>query len=171
MNFTAQIIINVLTSSIVSVFVIFILRTYISEKIKSGIKIEYDRKLEDFKSKIKHLEFIRNSRYEALKYLISIYYKIYPELRSPDMEWEDALSDIAEDFKNHKKLLKDFMKSYGHVMDKESTELIEFGILQCEQGIFEDQHNQLEHADKLIKSIIKVKETLSNTLNSGVVEM
>lgn len=171
MNFTSQIIINVFTSSIVSAFVIFVFRTYISEKIKSSIKSEYDRKLEDFKSKIKQLEFLRDSRYEALRDLISIYYKIYPELRFPDMEWEDALSDIADDFKNHKKLLTDFMKSHGHVMDKELTELIEFGILQCEQGIFEDDHNQLKHADKLIKSVIKVKETLSNTLNSGVAEM
>jgi hypothetical protein len=89
MNISTQILLNIITSSGVSALVVFGLRTYISEKIKSSIKNEYDKKLEDFKSKIKQIEYLRNNRYDALKALNSIYYRISPEKRHPDMEWDE----------------------------------------------------------------------------------
>ena len=53
MNIEVQIVINILISSFVSGLIIFLSKTYISEKIKGRIKFEYDNKLETYKNELK----------------------------------------------------------------------------------------------------------------------
>lgn len=165
MTLTQQIIINILTSSSISALVVFGLRTYLSEKIKASIKSDYDKKLEDFKSKIKQSEYIRNNRYAALKELYVLYDQICPEKTHPDMDWEDALSDITCGFESHSKQLKKFVRDYGFILDKDISELISDSISYAQNGKFEEDYHQYDYAKKLYESVKEAKEKLFNQLN------
>ncbi len=80
---------------------------------------------------------IVSQRLKALQEMWALRHRISPPKRHPDMEWDEALEDIALDLDKHAKSLKDINQRLGSTLPKEVTNLLESAEAAALDGSFE----------------------------------
>ncbi|WP_419317775.1 hypothetical protein ACN2C7_14835 [Caulobacter sp. ErkDOM-E] len=94
-----------------------------SQRLLQAHKSELDQALESHKSqlsketethklKLKREELIFQREVEAAQAFMSMWRAVWPRYRMPDMDWDDACSDAAEDFGLYEKILEDFLEQH-----------------------------------------------------------
>lgn len=80
---------------------------------------------------------IATERLKALQEMWALRHRILPAKRHPDMEWDEALEDIAVDLGKHAKSLKDINQRLGSTLPKEVGDLLESAEAAAVDGSFE----------------------------------
>lgn len=87
--------------------------------------------LEVHKQKLKNSEFIFREQYHAVLELYQIKKDMVPEKRHPDMEWEEALEEMAQSANGTRKQLENFTRKYFAVLSPGVVEKMESACSYC----------------------------------------
>jgi hypothetical protein len=80
---------------------------------------------------------IASQQLKALQEMWALRHRIFPPKRHPDMEWDEALEDIAIDLAKHAKSLKDINQRLGSTLPQEVTILLESAEAAAVNGSFD----------------------------------
>lgn len=103
-------------------------------KIKS-IESKLSQYLEVHKQKIKNSEFFFQRQYEASQELYKLKVDMMPPHSHPDMDWHDALEEMANGLEKTYKSLRDFLNKYFTVLSPDILEKIESAKSNAEEGM------------------------------------
>ena len=106
-----------------------------AERILTNEKAKYAEELEAFKNrlsleaeshkiKLKKSEFIFSKEFEAASKLVSLNRDIVPSYSHPSMDWYDACDDIARDFDDTEKILRQYLKEHGAILPSSVKHLV-----------------------------------------------
>lgn len=95
------------------------------------LKSKLNQDTESYKIKLKKSEFLFQKEFEAASKLVEFRQSILPEHYSPRMDWGDVEIDIANQFGNIEKYLKNFLGLHGAILSKEIKELVELSIYKA----------------------------------------
>jgi Tfp pilus assembly protein FimV len=84
-----------------------------TERLKAELAIE----TETHRLKLKKMEILTNKEIEAAGEFISLHRNIRPSYSYPDMDWAEALEEVATEFGKIERLLGDLLVSYGAVIE------------------------------------------------------
>jgi hypothetical protein len=151
----------------------FIINPYFNsrlEKIKKDNEIEIskvqgtiDIKIELEKLKSKNTEIYFQKQLEAMKELYKLRSKILPNYRMPDMEWDDACSDIAHNFKQIEEDIENYLIEYFSVLQKNIIDKLDSAKNSASEGKFESDPTDLkcyQLADNLWKRVEEANSEL-----------
>lgn len=124
--------------------------------------------------------FLIERKISSLHNLQFIYNYILPEKIFPDMDWSDALYDIALRFSSIKNRIFDFLKEYSGFIDKNLENKLNICMNYCTEGNFEFDINSssltsdgYNIAEKLYKNFSEVlesyKDMIRNELNNNFI--
>ncbi|MBK1653013.1 hypothetical protein [Halorhodospira halochloris] len=119
--------------------------------------------LEVHKQKLKNSEFIFREQYHAVLQLYKLKKDMVPEKRYPDMEWGDALEEMAQSANETRKQLEAFREKYFAVLSPGVVEKLESASSSCIDAELEGPDfpgtqfidlafNRIEECTSLLKS-------------------
>ena len=103
-------------------------------KIKA-IESRLNQYLEVHKQKIKNSEFFFQRQYEASQELYKLKVDMLPPFRHPDMDWGEALEEMARRLEVTHNSLRDFLNSYFTVLGPDVLEKLESARNEAEEGM------------------------------------
>ena len=120
-------------ASIATPILIYIIKVKVWKDLKS-FESSLSQYFEIHKQKIKNSELFFQKQFEASQALYKIRAEMLPAFSFPDMEWDDALSNMANDLTKTHKSLQKFNSEYYTVLKPEILEKLEFATHQAEEG-------------------------------------
>ncbi|MBW2344362.1 MAG: hypothetical protein JRF53_10200 [Deltaproteobacteria bacterium] len=100
-------------------------------------KKELNKELSVFETRLKNSIFYFSRQFEALSALYELFYGLLPTKTHPEMEWEDACSEIALDFEQLEKDLNYYLAKHTAVLETDVIDLIREADHLCAEGKFE----------------------------------
>jgi len=104
------------------------------ENMKS-LESRINQSLEVHKQKVKNGELFFQKQFEASQELYRIKTDMMPPYRHPDMDWHEAIEEMANGLENTHKLLREFMNSYFTVLKPDILEKLETAAGDAEEGM------------------------------------
>ncbi len=124
-----------------------------------SIESQIDQSLEVHKQKIKNSEFFFKMQYQASCDLYKIKSEMMPPYRFPDMDWGDALGEIATDLGGISAKIKSYLNDYYTVLPPDVFEKLESAFHNAEEGsLYGDEGPGIQCADFAYE---KIKECTS----------
>ena len=80
--------------------------------------------IESYKIKLKKSEFIFQKEFEAASEFVAMLRSFLPSYRHPDMCWNEACDEIAQDFEKIETALGAYLSKHGAVLQDEIKEII-----------------------------------------------
>ncbi len=103
---------------------------------------------------------------EALNELWAFRHRFVPRMRHPDMDWDEALEDIALDLNNHAAFLHDAIGRMGAILPHEVTDLLQSAAAEAEQGAFGvSLTDDFEVPRKACKAAGRMYDLLTDAIN------
>lgn len=87
-------------------------------------KSQLTRDVESLKMKLAKSQFMFEKEYEALSALLTLQQEHSPPHSHPDMEWSDACDEIARDFADIERNIKNYLIKHGAVLQKDIRDLL-----------------------------------------------
>ena len=123
---------------VVGILVFQFLAIYVfGERLKNSIMTQYNKSLESYKDELLRKKIIFEEQLLAYKKFSSIKYEIYPEKSHPDMDWGEAVQQIAMGFSGHYRLIKEFQIEYSAILPDSLRNKVEHCSYMCTDGGFE----------------------------------
>ncbi len=101
-----------------------------------SIKTENAKEIEKYKDNLLRKKIIFEEQLTAYNKLRRFLYVIRPEKKHPEQEWDEALADIALNFKTHGKELREYLIEYSGVLPEDVRGSMESCYYACEEGKF-----------------------------------
>lgn len=130
------------------------------ENIKS-VENKLNQYLEVHKQKIKNWEFFFQKQFDASQDLYIIKTDMMPPYSHPDMDWHDAIKEMANGLDKTHKSLREFINNHFTVLNPDILEKLESAAGNAEEGMLyggsddddgcEPGNQCAEHAYNLIK--------------------
>jgi hypothetical protein len=92
------------------------------------------RSVESYRVQLKKSEFFFEREYAAALDLSAIVSTVIPRPSHPDMDWEDAMQVVVDDFAKTERRLAAFLTSHGPVLTDDERELLGRIISIANQG-------------------------------------
>lgn len=157
----------------------FLIKTLVESGIKKTIELNFNKHLETYKTTLsKELEGLKSSlknsevffvrQLEAQSMLRSIFRKILPKRRTPDMDWYEACEAIANSFSEHANRLHEYLCSYDAVLPATVREKIEEAERIATDGTFQFSWDSHGGNAQPTDEAIKTAEELYNRLNEAI---
>lgn len=153
-------------------------KRYLEKKLESekainqanikAIESKLNQSLEVHKQKIKNWEFFFQRQFDASQELYKIKSEMMPPYSHPDMEWDDALIEMANNLGKTHASLRKFLKDYFTVLDPSILEELELAAGHAEEGMLfgggdgdprepgircaQSVYNRIKECSSLIKS-------------------
>lgn len=130
----------------------------------SKIQGTIDIKIEIERLKSKNTELYFQKQLEAMKELYKLRSKILPNYRMPDMEWDDACQDIANNFKEIEEDIENYTIEYFSVLSNDIINKLDNAKHSAAEGKFKDSNNfkSYQLADSLWKRIDEANSELKS---------
>ncbi|WP_375049484.1 hypothetical protein [Bradyrhizobium sp. 8-10B] len=139
---------NATVAGVVATAVILFLRHTVKTGIEEGVKFGFSKALEEHKehlsealeaakTSLKFSEARFSKQFEALVALREYFRDIRPRKRFPDMEWDDALGDIADGLSKYYDNLRDFLYKHEAVLPTPVLEALENAMYCADEAQFE----------------------------------
>lgn len=136
----------------------FLVKTLVKSGIESAVKLNFDKHLESYKSELtgeieklrlalRKSETIFSQQFAALVELRRISRNLIPRKKHPDMEWEEALEDVASSFSTHAEVLDEFLCKHQAVLPDDVLRKIEHAANLANDGTFEFNWNRNDGAE------------------------
>jgi len=128
-------------------------------KYRNSIEAKLSQYFEIHKQKIKNSEFFFQKQFEASQALYKIKSEMMPPYRHPDMDWHEAIQEMAGNLGKTHNSIREFLKSYFTVLSPEVLEKLESAASNADEGslygggedICEPGNQCAEHAYNMIK--------------------
>jgi hypothetical protein len=157
----------------------FLIKTLVETGIKKTVELNFNKHLETYKTTLsKELESLKSSlknsevffvrQLEALSMLRSVFRKILPKRRTPDMDWYEACEEIANSFSKHAERLHEYLCTYDAVLPAAVREKIEEAERIATDGTFQFNWNSQKSDAEPTDEAIKTAEELYNVLNDSI---
>lgn len=157
----------------------FLIKVLVESGITKTVELNFNKHLETYKTTLsKELESLKSSlknsevffvrQLEALSMLRSIFRKILPKRRTPDMDWYEACEEIAHAFSNHAERIHEYLCSYDAVLPSTVREKIEEAERIATDGTFQFEWNSKKGDAEPTDEAIKTAEELYNALNEAI---
>lgn len=128
------------------------------------LKNELAHTIESYKVRLKKSEFLFQKEYEAASAFTALYRAFYPKSNRPDLEWEDALEMIANDFGKTEDALEFFLTAHGAVLLTPERESLDKAIAIASEGKFDtgdyDPRQSSSMANSLYETLAKLERDL-----------
>ena len=120
---------------------------------------------------------VASERLKAFQEMWALRHLIVPPRWPPDMDWDEALEDIALDLHKHAKSLKDINQRLGSTLPKEVTDLLESAEATAIDGSFEVSlvddidvpHNAVKAAERMLELLTEgIEKTRASLKTLGV---
>jgi len=110
--------------------------------------------LEVHKQKIKNSEFFFQKQYDASQDLYKIKVEMLPAYRHPDMDWHEALEEMAGNLAKTAANVQEFINNYFTVLSPDIVEKLESAIGTAEEGQFYGSDEPgMQYADSVYSRI------------------
>lgn len=158
----------------------FIINPYFNAKLEtikkeneieiSKIKGSIDIKIELEKHKLKNTEIYFQKQLEAMKELYKLRTNILPEYRMPDMEWDDACLDIAQEFTEIEEKIENFLVEYFSIISQSIVSNLTIAKNCAAQGKFLNISDLQNYtlADTLWKRVDEATEDLKQHIQQQI---
>lgn len=103
-------------------------------KYRNSIEAKLNQYFEIHKQKLKNSELFFAKQFQASQDLYTLKSNMVPPYRFPDMEWDDALREMADKLGSTHAALREFLKSYFTVLSPEVLEKLEAAASIAEEG-------------------------------------
>jgi len=133
-----------------------------------SLRNKLTQETESYKIKLKKSEFIFQKEFEATSEFVSYKYSIIPTFNHPDMDGEDVLCHIAEQFDKIELFLDSFISQYGAIFTSEVKDYInkakniagseKFMTNDIGHSVYPDA--KIDEANELYKIMYKIEEIL-----------
>lgn len=137
------------------------------EKELEDLKSRYLRDTEKYKTSLKKSEFIFEKEYKAACEFMALKISILPKWNNPEIDWEEALNEIAMSFAYHETPLYRFLGEHGAVLSKKNRERLRGCISLAESGKFDivppdiiSDNKVLDSAEIFFNNLVKIEEEL-----------
>lgn len=81
---------------------------------------ELANETESHKLFLKKQEILYQTQLEAASAFVALHRTIEPKYRHPDMDWDEALDNVVDDFTTIEKKLRNFISAFGAVLSSEN---------------------------------------------------
>lgn len=130
---------------LMSFFLAWAGKRYLDKKLESeksvnqanikSIESKLNQYLEVHKQKIKNWEFFFQKQFEASQDLYKIKADMMPPYSHPDMDWHDAITEMANGLSKTHESLRGFLKQYFTVLSPDILEKLESAAGNAEEGM------------------------------------
>lgn len=134
----------------------------------SKVKGTIDIKIELERLKSKNTEIYFQKQLEAMKELYKLRSKILPNHSMPDMEWSDALSDIALNFEQTEKDIEDYLIEYFSVLDENIIDKLDSAKYSAAEGKFDSSDPTDLKCSQLADTLWKQVEKATSELKKHI---
>ena len=114
--------------------VLVLLLSAVGWRYRKSFENGLSRYFEVHKQKIKNSEFFFQKQFEASQSLYQIKTDMLPPYSRPDMEWDDAVQEMANNLDKTHIALQNFLKSYFTVLSPEVLEKLESAAANADEG-------------------------------------
>jgi hypothetical protein len=126
---------------------------------RNSIENKLNQYFEIHKQKLKNSEFFFQKQFDASQALYLIKTEMLPPYNHPDMEWEEAVQQMANNLEKTRDSLQGFLNEFFTVLNPEILEKLESAVANADEGRlygggedFREPGNQCaEHVYKKIK--------------------
>lgn len=130
-----------------------------------------EQEIESYKNKLKKSEFIFQKEFEAASEFVAMLSNFLPLQSRPEMDWDDACDEIAQNFCQIEMKLKIFLTKHGAILKKETKEAIFNCIGLAGKHKFMAASSEVPHeanqvANDLYRSLSMVEESLLKQVHS-----
>jgi hypothetical protein len=179
---TSETILSILTTSgLTGIGGAFLVKVFVKSGIEKAVELNFSKQLEDYKtvlnreleslkSALKNSEIHFNQQLKALSELRSLYRKFLPKKRSPDMDWDEACIDIADDFPRHEESILTFLCNHDAVLPENVRNLVERAHHLASNGLFEYSWIPSLEAVRPNEDAAKTADFLNDTLTEAIRE-
>lgn len=155
-------------------------KRYLDKKLESeksvnqanikSIESKLNQYLEVHKQKIKNWEFFFQKQFEASQDLYKIKVDMMPPYNHPDMDWHDAIIEMASGLEKTHESLREFLKKYFTVLSPDILEKLESAAGSAEEGMLygggdgdenepgiqcaEHVYNRIKECSSLLKAVV-----------------
>ncbi|MBR0910805.1 hypothetical protein [Bradyrhizobium japonicum] len=162
--------------------IVFFLRNTVKTSIEEGVKFGFSRALEEHKEQLSEtLEAAKTSlkfsearfskQFEALVALRSYFRGIRPRKRFPEMEWDDAMQDLADGLSKHFGELDKLLSQHEAVLPNPVLTTLEDAMTAAEDARFEfDWDSETEIAEPRRRAV-ELAEEFYRHIEAAVEEM
>jgi hypothetical protein len=138
------------------------------ESLRDNFIREADRQ----RTSLKKSEFIFQKEFEAASEFVALARAMDPQHLHPDVDWSDALEQIASSLDSHQRTIEKFMAKYGAVLSEEAESHLRTCLARATDGKFEVHDNGessgggLQHADDFYKALLAAEKALIATFRA-----
>jgi len=119
--------------SVATPFLVLLLSA-VGWKYRNSIESRLNQYFEIHKQKIKNSEFFFKKQFEASQALYLIKAEMMPPYSHPDMDWHDAIKEMADKLGKTHGVLEEFLKNYFTVLSPEVLEKLESAAANADEG-------------------------------------
>jgi hypothetical protein len=135
-------------------------RALYAERI-DRLKAGYDRDLEGHRARVRFTEVYFQRQLEACDDLFALFESMLPAYRFPDMDWGDALEDMARDMERVEGEVKQLRTKYFSVLPDDVVQKLSSAVAYAGSAKFEIENGELSVNGRTLV------ENVYNTLNEA----
>ncbi len=136
------------------------------------LRSEMLRSVESYKAQLKKSEFLFQKELETVSTFSSLFHSLLPKYSIPDMDSDNALNDLASNFKFIEDNLRQFQIKHSVMLNDQERKLLSVAIYNAAQGKFEIDHENYDDVGKLAKNRADaVLQTLSDLESKLIVRV
>jgi hypothetical protein len=137
------------------------------------LKGELVKDTETHKLKLKKQELLFAKELEAATEFFDLHRQIESKYRHPDMEWDEALTDVVEDFGSTEDRLQKFIAKYGPVLSDANRKGLELCMSMASNDRFTaagvghgDMKTAKESAEELLETLKQIEDLFVKELRA-----
>lgn len=146
----------------------FLVQTLVKAGIEKAVEHNFSKKLENQKTSLKKSEVYFSLQLDALSKLRTLFRKLLPRRRHPDMDWHEACEDIAGGFSKHEDTMVEFLCRYEAVLPKEVASEVKSAISVASDGRFQFVWNSERGDAEPTREAIESAEVLYQHLEKAI---
>lgn len=128
------------------------------------LKSDMSNRIESYKVQLKKSEIFFEKELEAASALSTLFHGLLPRYGNPVMEWEDACTEMANDFASIEVRLTDFMTKHAAMLNETERELLVGARADAGYGKFGDHDgtgfDEVEQAEKMYAKLKELERIL-----------
>ena len=162
--------------------IFYLLRGTVIAVITEGVKHSYAQALEDRKSLLaKEIESIKTAlkfsevrfskQFEALVALRRLRRRVLPKKWHPEMDWSEALEDIANKFEEHIEQLENFLLEHEAVLPTPILRRLENALNAATDGQFEFDYDSKDDTSRPRAEALKLANKFYDGIMAAIKEL
>lgn len=137
----------------------------LANKYVEKLKHEIQQDLESHKTRLKKSELLFRKEFEAASAFIPVHLQLLPRYRIPDMEWDEACKDFAQNFEHVEKMLEAYMAAHGAALQQETLRRLASAKMRASWGKLEVTNGNVsreaaKYAEEVMEALDEIEKEL-----------